>query len=166
MVRWFPRSPPVNINMNLLNTNNRMDAVIMCCDLNPDPPNILESDKVTFFCSKLHNYIITISKRHTVRLCHSRGWRLFLGKVHWNPGPEGWLSQSFIFPPQTLAELKFLASDTFFRQKCEEESVGQAAEQTYLSTYICCIFFLIQVAKDSYSYVLFGHVMLLCRSFL
>ena len=35
---------------------NHMGAVIMCSDWNPDPPNILESDEVTFFTL---NYIIT-----------------------------------------------------------------------------------------------------------
>ena len=40
----------------------------------------------------------------------------------------------------------------FFSRKCDEELVEQTGGQTYISTYICGIFFLIQVAKDSYSY--------------
>ena len=51
---------------------NHMDAVIMCCDWRPDPQNILESDKNNFFCTTLHNYIITISKQDTVWLYHSK----------------------------------------------------------------------------------------------
>ena len=42
----FPRSLPVNLNLRII--YNHMDAVIMCRDWDPDPPNILESDKVTF----------------------------------------------------------------------------------------------------------------------
>ena len=51
----FPRFPPVNLNMFTLN-NNHMDAVIMCCDWDPDPLHIIESDKVTFF---ILYYIVT-----------------------------------------------------------------------------------------------------------
>ena len=37
----FPRCPPVNLN--LWTVYNHMDAIIMCSDWDPDPPNILES---------------------------------------------------------------------------------------------------------------------------
>ena len=42
--------------LNPLTIYNNMDAVLMCCDWDPGPPNILESDKVMFFAL---NYIIT-----------------------------------------------------------------------------------------------------------
>ena len=51
--RCFPSVPPVNPNP--WTVYNHMDAIIMCSDRDPDPPNILESDKVTFFTL---NYII------------------------------------------------------------------------------------------------------------
>ena len=35
------------------------DAVVMCCDGDPDAPFIVESDKDTLFCSKLHQIINT-----------------------------------------------------------------------------------------------------------
>ena len=58
--KLFPRCRPVNLN--LLTVHNHMDAVILCCDWDSDPPNILESDKVTlffFFLSYALNDIIT-----------------------------------------------------------------------------------------------------------
>ena len=42
---------PVNLNPRTMN------AVIMCCDRDPDPPNSLESDGVTFF--KLEAVLLT-----------------------------------------------------------------------------------------------------------
>ena len=36
--------PPVNLNMYPLTVYNHMNAVIMCCDWDPDPPCILESN--------------------------------------------------------------------------------------------------------------------------
>ena len=56
--RCFPQRPPVNLNMYQLTIYNHMDAVIMCCDRDPDPLNIPESDKVMFFAL---NYIITLN---------------------------------------------------------------------------------------------------------
>ena len=50
----FPGVPPVNLNP--WTVYNHMDAVIICSDWDPDPPNILESDKVTLFAL---NCIIT-----------------------------------------------------------------------------------------------------------
>ena len=76
---------PVNLNPQI--SYNNMDAVLVCCDWDPDPPNILESNKVTFFCSKLHNNINIISKLDAVWLCR--------GKVHSSLGQEGWPSQRF-----------------------------------------------------------------------
>ena len=56
--RCFPGVPPVNLNLRTV--YNHMDAVIICCDWDPDPPNILESDKFTFFAL---NYIIRTGGR-------------------------------------------------------------------------------------------------------
>ena len=71
--RCFPSVPPVN--PNLLTVYNHMDVNILCCDLDPDSSNILESDKVH---SKLHNrHIIAISQLDAVWLCHSQGGRLY-----------------------------------------------------------------------------------------
>ena len=47
---FFPRCPPVNLNMYPATVCNHIDAVIMCCDYD------LESVKITFFTL---NYIIT-----------------------------------------------------------------------------------------------------------
>ena len=47
-IKGFPRCPPVNLNMYMLNVYNHMDDVIMCSDWDPDPANILESEEVTF----------------------------------------------------------------------------------------------------------------------
>ena len=55
-----------------LTVYNHMDAVIMFCDWAPDPPR-----KSYVFRSKLHNYIIAISKQDTVRLSHMQGGKLF-----------------------------------------------------------------------------------------
>ena len=52
-LRCFLGVPPVNLNPQIV--YNDMDAVIMCSDWNPDPLNIVESDKVMFFAL---NYII------------------------------------------------------------------------------------------------------------
>ena len=76
----FPRCPPVNLNMNLLTVYNHMDAVTKCCDWDPDPPNILKSDKVKFFTL---NYIITWSPsvNRTLSNSYSQGGRLFSDRV-------------------------------------------------------------------------------------
>ena len=54
--RSSPRYPPVTLNKQPLTVFTQMDAVMMCCDWDTDPPNILESDKIKFFGL---NYIIT-----------------------------------------------------------------------------------------------------------
>ena len=81
-----------------------MDAVIMCCDLDSDPPNIQESDKV-MFCAKLHNYIIAISKLDSVWLPS----RLF--SVVWSLGPRADRRRD-LFSMQTPCE--FFATDIHF----------------------------------------------------
>ena len=86
---WVITSPfhpnPVSLNMYPQTVYNHMDAVVMCC-WDPDPPNILESDKGGFFCFKLHNYyIITISKLDAVWLWQS--W--FLGESSLKSRPGG-----------------------------------------------------------------------------
>ena len=52
----LPTLTPVNLNPRIV--YKHMGAVLMCWDWDPDPPNFLESDKVTFFAL---NYIIVIS---------------------------------------------------------------------------------------------------------
>ena len=56
-----------------------MDAVITCCDWDPDPPNVLESDIVTFF-------------------------KLTLSRRDGGLGLEGWRSRWFIFFGQKCDE--------------------------------------------------------------
>ena len=79
--KLFPCCLPVNLNMSLVTVHSHMDVVIMCCDWDPDPPNILESDKGKFF---FLNDIITSSPSVKWMLSdsHLRGesW----GKVQWS----------------------------------------------------------------------------------
>ena len=127
MMMVFHRFPP--INLNLWEVYNHMDAVIKCSDWDPDPPNTVESDKVMFFCSKEHNYIIAISEQvavtHEDRVC-------FLGEVHWRLGQEGWPSRSFIFITNTWWVQVFCRDWCWNGQKCDKESVGQAGGQALL----------------------------------
>ena len=83
----FPPVSPVSLNPRTV--YNHMDAVIMCSDWDTDPPNILESDKVTFFAL---NYIITWSSSVNWMLSDSlaRTEADFWGKVHRSLGLEGW----------------------------------------------------------------------------
>ena len=99
--RCFPGVPPVNPKPRTV--YNHIDAVIMCSDWDPDPPNILESDKVKFFAL---NYII-ISKQDALWLTHWRGWRLFSGGK---------------FTEVSVGRAYFQWQILFFEQKCEEES--------------------------------------------
>ena len=46
--RYYPRCPPVDLNVYPLTVCNHT-AAVRCCDWDPDPPNILERDKVMFF---------------------------------------------------------------------------------------------------------------------
>ena len=50
-VCFFSVFPTMSTHLNMypLTVYDYMDPVIMCCDWNPDPPNISESDKVKFF---------------------------------------------------------------------------------------------------------------------
>ena len=69
---------------------------------------------------------------------------------------------------QILGELMFLlVTNTFFRWKCEEESVGQAGGRRF-SMYSCGIFSSYQLPKTVTvtTLLLFGPVMLLCGTFL
>ena len=54
----FRQCPPVHL-MYSLAVYNHIDAVIMCCEWGPDPPCIVESDKVTLFA--LNDVITTWS---------------------------------------------------------------------------------------------------------
>ena len=81
---FFYAFPPVNLNMYPLTVYNHMNAVIMCWVWDPDPPNILKSEKF-FSLSRLHNYLKT-GKQDAVWLCHSWGGRLFSGGKFTEPG--------------------------------------------------------------------------------
>lgn len=61
--KYFPWFPPVNLNMYPPTVYNHIDAVIIWCGWDPDPPFIMESDKVTFF---VLNFKITICKWRTL----------------------------------------------------------------------------------------------------
>ena len=132
----FPWCPPVNLN--LLTVYNDMDAVIMCSDGDPDPPNILESDKV-MFNPKLHYYII-ISKQEAVWLPHSRGQRLFSGGKFTEVSVWRADHHCDLFSSQTPSELKFFAGD---RRFLSGRNVTKSQEDRRFSTYNCSIVFLI-----------------------
>ena len=51
-----PQFPPVNLNIYPTTFYNHMDAVMMYCDRDLDPPCIMETVKVKIFAL---NYIIT-----------------------------------------------------------------------------------------------------------
>lgn len=42
----FRKCPPVNVNMYSLTVYNHIDTVILCCEWDPNPLYIIESDKV------------------------------------------------------------------------------------------------------------------------
>lgn len=54
---FFNMFPLISVNLNMYRptVDNHIDAVMTCCDWDPDPPCIMESDKVTFIAL---NYII------------------------------------------------------------------------------------------------------------
>ena len=110
--------------------------------------------KYNFFCSKLHNYITTISKLEAVWLTHSEGTEaVFWGKVHWSLAQNCWPLLWFIFITNTKWVKVFCRWQTFFfGQKCDEESGGRAGGQTGGQTVTTLL--------------LFGHVTLLCGKFL
>ena len=76
-----------------------MDAVIMCSDWDPDPPNILESDDVSLF------------KLEAVWLPHSRGQRLFSGAKFTDISVQRADHHSDLISSQTFYELKLFAGD-------------------------------------------------------
>ena len=98
--RCFPGVPPVNLNPRTV--YNHMDADIMCSDCDPDPPNILERDKVTFFV--LHNYVIGISKHDAVWCWHSWGGFTEVSVRRAD-------SRSDLYQHNHLSEFKFLDRD-------------------------------------------------------
>ena len=111
----FPGCPPVNLNMNLLTVYNQWDAVIMCSDGDPDPPNNLKSGSYVFH-SKLHNYINTISKQEAVWLCHCRRADCRCDNSNYNNTNTRWV--------KVFCQWQML----FFGQKCDEESGGQTGQ--------------------------------------
>ena len=102
----FPGVSPVNLNLRTV--YNHMDAVVMRSDWDPDLPNILENDEVTFFAL---SYIITISKLDTVWLPNSQGWRPFSGGKFPEVSVRRADSRGYLFSSQILSELKFFADD-------------------------------------------------------
>ena len=128
--RCFPGVSPVNLNPRIV--YNHMDAVLMCHDWDPDPPNILEGDKVMFFALN-YSYINAISEQDTVWLCHSWGHRLFTGGKFTEVLQKGLPLRWFIFITNTQWVKVFCRCQRlFYRQKCDEESVGQVGEHIYL----------------------------------
>ena len=80
-----PRFPPVNLIMYWPAIYKHRDAVIMCCDWDSDPPCIMESDKVAFFCSNWHYCHQWIADP----LTREKGWS------PWSLGRERSMSQWF-----------------------------------------------------------------------
>ena len=78
---------------------NHMAAVIMCCDWDPDPPNILERDKVKFFTL---NYTVAIRTLSDSVTRGERGWGVSVWRAD---------RRRDLFPTQTSGELKTFASD-------------------------------------------------------
>ena len=118
---FFSQCPPANLNLRI--SYNHMDALIMCCDCDPDPPNILES-KSYVFCSKLHNYIIAICEK--VAVSHSQGQRLFSGGKFTEVSVRRADHRRDFFHHKHLVSKVFAGNRCcFFGWKCDEESVEQ-----------------------------------------
>ena len=94
--RCFPWCP--HVNLNPLIVCNHMDAVLMCCDSDCVPPNILESDKVIFVL----NYIITIEWNGSFLTPSIAGVEAVSGESSLGLGQEGCPSQGFTFITNTL----------------------------------------------------------------
>ena len=152
--RCFPGVSPVNLNPWIV--YNHMDAVIMGSDWDPYSPNILESEKVMYFAQNKQD----LSDSPV-------GGRLFSrGKFPEGLSPEGWPS-GFITNTQRVKV--FCRWQTpFFRQKCDEESVGQTGGETLLHLQLQIFFSSYKLLKTVTvtMLLLFGHVNLLCGKFL
>ena len=138
----FPWCPPININPQTV--YNHMDAVIMCWDWDPDPPNILESDKVTFF--KLE------------AVAHSLGRRLFSGGKFPDVSVQRADGRGDLEWVNVFCRWQML----FSGQKCEEELVGQAGGQTGGQALLHIVFSSYKLPKTVTvtTLLLFGHLTL------
>ena len=93
---------------------------------------------------------------------------VYLGKVHWSLGLEGWPSWRFFFNTNTKWVKVFCRWQTlFFGQKCDEESVGWAGGQTLRHAYLWYLFSSNKLPKTVTvtMLLLFGPVTLLCGTF-
>ena len=141
------------------------DAVKMCSAWDPDPPKILANDRVTFFnLNDIITWSPSVNWMLSDSVTHGRE-AVFWGKGPWSLGLEGWPSQCFFF-------LFFFITNTHFGQKCDEESVGQAGGQTGGQTlHHAQLWYMFSSYKLPKTVTvtmvqLFGHVTLLCGTFL
>ena len=151
-----------SLTSNMDGSSLSSDAVKMCSDWDPDPPKILANDRVTFFNL---NDIITWSP--------SVNWMLSDSVTHgreavfWGlkvPEVSVWRADHhsvFFF-------LFFFITNTHFGQKCDEESGGQTGGQTLHHAQLWYMFSSYKLPKTvTVTMVqLFGHVTLLCGTFL
>ena len=135
-----------------------MDAVIMCCDWDPDPPNMLESHKVTFYALNYIyvyiyilqlGYIMAINKLEAVWLTHrDRGCFLKSEVSVWKADHH-----SDLFSTQTILELKFFAGDRHcfsgrnVTVSCKDRREDRHEDGRF-SMYSCGIFFLISYQRQ------------------
>ena len=124
----FPVSPAVNLNLQTVYIIWMLCVVIKIL-------THLTSWKVMKLCfrTKLHNYIITISKLDSVWLPHWQGRRLFSGGKFLEVSIGRADGHSDLFSSQIQWVKVFCRWQAlFFGQKCDEESVGQAGGWTLL----------------------------------
>lgn len=80
LVTRFPEFPPGNLNMYLLTVYNHIDAVVMSCYWDPDPPWIVKTDTVTI----LLKMTSSPSGNSGHRLSLTGSDAVFWGKFHWS----------------------------------------------------------------------------------
>ena len=127
----------------------------LCCDRDADPPYILESDKVVLFAL---DYIITICKQDTVWLSVAGEGGCFLGKSSLKFGLGG-------LPVAVI----FFKTVTITTQKWKEATLGELDRRTDTSPFIIVVFFSSHKLPKTLTVttlLLFGHVTLLCVTFL
>ena len=123
----FQGVPPVNLNMYPQTVYNHTDAVIMCCDWDPDPSCIVERDKVTIFTLNDITYAVVLV--------------FFLFFFQYK------LLKTVTATTRTIVEVdkdmvsvllriaSTVGADTVFGQKFDEDRRGDS----YFFTYKCCI---------------------------
>ena len=115
------------------------------------------------FRSKLHNYIIAISKHVTVWLCHSQGQRLFSRGKFTEVSVRRADRRRFFFIINTWWVKVFYRWQTlFFGQKCDSELVGQTGGRMLLRAQFCLLPKTVSVT----TLPRFGSVTLLCGTLL